>query len=432
MHDTVTATWILLGSLGIFLVARTPIAFALGFSSLLTAWYLDLSFLTLTQKMVSGIQSSSLLAIPFFLLSGEIMAQGGISRKLVDVAKVLVGRWRGGLAQVNCLGSMFFAGISGSPVADVASLGPIAIPMMVKSGYDKDFAVALTVSASCQATLIPPSHNMIIYALAAGGGVSIGKLLLAGAVPGVLVGAGAMVVSYVLARMRDLPRGEAVSFRVAVKVIYDGFLGLLTAFIITAGVIAGIFTATESSAVACVYAFIVTFFVYREIGLKQMRSILFNTMITLSMVMALMATAQMFGYLLALLRIPDAITGALLAFSDNKIAVLLLINIVLLGLGCIMDMAPLIIICTPALLPAVKELGMDPIQFGVMLILNLSIGLCTPPVGSALFVGCAVGKLSMAQVTRAMLPFFAVLIVVLVLVTFVPSVSLMLPKLMMG
>lgn len=430
--NTMAASWLLIGSLVAMLVLRMPISFALGFSSILTALYLDLNLLTLCQKMVSGMQSFSLLAIPFFLLAGEIMGQGGISQKMVNVANVLVGRFRGGLAYVNCLGSMFFGGISGSPVADVSSLGVIEVDMMEKAGYDKDFSVAVTVASACQATLIPPSHNMVIYALAAGSGVSIGKLLLAGAVPGVMLGLGLMVLTFIFSRMRNFPRGEKVTLREAVRIFADGFLGLLTAAIIIVGVTAGVCTATEAAAVACVYAFIITFFVYREIPLSAMKKILRNTLSTLSMVMALMATAQMFSYLLAYLRIPAMLTELLMNISSNPAVILLLINFLLLFLGCIMDMAPLIIICTPVLLPVVTQLGMSPIQFGVLLILNLSIGLCTPPVGSALFVGCSVGKISMSKATKAMLPFYLVMVAVLLLVTFVPQFSTVLPDLIMG
>lgn len=430
--NTMVASWLLIGSLVVMLVLRMPISFALGFSSIVTALYLNLNLLTLCQKMVSGMQSFSLLAIPFFLLAGEIMGQGGISQKMVDVANVLVGRFRGGLAYVNCLGSMFFGGISGSPVADVSSLGVIEVDMMEKGGYDKDFSVAITVASACQATLIPPSHNMVIYALAAGSGVSIGKLLLAGAVPGVMLGVGLMVLTFIFSRIRNFPRGEKVTLREAVRIFADGFLGLLTAVIIIGGVTAGVCTATEAAAVACVYAFFITFFVYREIPLKAMKKILRNTLSTLSMVMALMATAQMFSYLLAYLRIPAMLTNLLMNISSNPVVILLLINFLLLFLGCIMDMAPLIIICTPVLLPVVTQLGMSPIQFGVLLILNLSIGLCTPPVGSALFVGCSVGKISMAKATKAMLPFYLVMVVVLLLVTFVPQLSTVLPDLVMG
>lgn len=430
MSTTIIASYILFGSCLIMLIFRMPISFTLGFSSLLAAWYLDLNMLTICQKMVSGMQSFPLLAIPFFILCGEIMGQGGISEKIINLAKALVGHWHGGVAEVNVLASMLFGGISGSPCADCASLGPLEIKLMLDSGYDKDFAVALTVASSCQATLIPPSHNMVIYALVAGAGVSIGALLMAGLLPGLVLGFAMMIYVYIIARKNNYPRGRKYSMKERVSVIRDGFFGLLTAVIIVVGVSGGICTATESSAVAVVYSFFITFFVYKKIPFKKICPILRNVLSTLAMVLALMSTAQIFSYMLAYLRIPAMITDVLLSFSSNKIVILLLVNLMLLVLGCIMDMAPLIIICTPVLLPVVAVFGMSPVQFGVVMILNLSIGLCTPPVGSALFIGCAIGKVSMSSATKALLPMYGVMILVLILVTFIPQLSMWLPNLL--
>ncbi len=420
---------LLLGSLVLFLACRVPISFSLAFSSLLTAMYLKLNLFTILQKMVSGMESYTLLAIPFFILCGEIMNQGGISEKIVKLANAMVGHWHGGVAQVNVLASMLFGGISGSPVADCASLGPLEIKMMEDSGYEKDFSVALTVASSCQATLIPPSHNMVIYALAVGSGVSIGGLLMAGLTPGILLGLFLMVYVFFYAKKHNCPRGKKFTTRERLIVFRDGFFAILTAIIIIVGVCGGICTATESAAVACVYAFIVTFFVYRQAPLRQLGKIFRKTLATLAMVLALMSTAQVFSYMLAYLKIPAIITRALLGVSSNQIVVMLLINLMLLLLGCIMDMAPLIIICTPVLLPVAQSFGMTPIQFGVLMILNLSIGLCTPPVGSALFVGCSVGKSKMAAVSKALLPMYGVMLVVLLLVTFVPQLTMWLPAL---
>jgi tripartite ATP-independent transporter DctM subunit len=387
--------------------------------------------MAVVQQMVQGVRSFSLLAIPFFIIAGEMMGQGGISRRLIVFSNLLVGRVRGGLAQVNCLASMFFGGISGSAVADVSSIGTILIPMMKEKGYDDDFSVGITVTSACQGVIIPPSHNMIIFSLAAGG-VSVGRLFLGGFIPGVMLGVGLMIVSYVFAIKRGYPKERRYSWKEALVISRDAILGLLTAVIIMGGVISGVFTATESAAVAVVYAFFITFFVYREIPLKAMKGILYNALKTLAMVMALIAAASAFGWLMAYLRIPALATEALLKVSHNKIVLLLLINLLLLLLGTIMDMAPLILITTPILYPvAVDELGMSPIHFGIMLILNLAIGLTTPPVGSALFVGCAIGRIKIEQVFKTMLPMWLVMVAVLMLITFVPAITMFIPNLLM-
>ena len=431
MPDLVLASWILLGSFALLLVLKVPITFTLAMSSIVTAIYLKIPLMAILQQMVQGVNSFSLLAIPFFIIAGEIMGEGGISRRLIEFSNVIVGRVRGGLAQVNVLASMFFGGISGSAVADVSSIGTILIPMMRKQGYKSDFSVAITVTSACQGIIIPPSHNMIIYSLAAGG-VSVGRLFLGGFIPGVSLGIALMIVCYILAVKQNHPRGGSYTWKEALRVTKEAVLGLITAVIIMGGVISGVFTATESAAVACVYAFFVTFFVYREIPLSRMNKILYSSLKTLAMVMSLIAAAKAFGWLLAYLRIPALATSALLSVSDNPVILLLLINLLLLGLGCIMDMAPLILITTPILFPVVvKTLGMDPVQFGIMMMLNLGIGLCTPPVGSALFVGCAVGKIPIEEATRAMIPFYVTMIVVLLLITFVPQIVMFIPNLVM-
>ncbi len=431
MPDPTIATIILLGSFALFLILRISITFSLVASSVLTAMYLKIPLMAIVQRMVQGVNVFSLLAIPFFILAGELMGAGGISRRLIEFSNLLIGRVRGGLALVNVLASMFFGGISGSAVADVSSIGTILIPMMKDKGYDADYSVAVTVTSACQGIIIPPSHNMVIYSLAAGG-VSVGRLFLGGFIPGVMLGLALMVISYIIAVKRNYPKERRYSLKEALIVTKDALYGMMTAVIIMGGVISGVFTATESAAIACVYAFIITFFVYREIPLRRMGQILLNCLKTLAMVMSLIAAASAFGWLLAFLKIPAMATQALLGITQNRIVLLLLINLLLLGLGCIMDMAPLILITTPILYPVVvKALGMSPIQFGIMLMLNLGIGLCTPPVGSALFVGCAVGKISIEEATKAMLPFYATMIVVLLIITFVPDFSLYIPNLVM-
>jgi tripartite ATP-independent transporter DctM subunit len=426
------ASAILLGLFAVLLILKVPITFSLAISSIATAFYLNIPLLAIAQRMVQGVNSFSLLAIPFFILAGEIMSQGGISRRLIEFSNILVGRVRGGLAQVNVLASMFFGGISGSAVADVSSIGTMMIPMMKKKGYDADFSVGITVTSACQGVIIPPSHNMIIYAMAAGG-VSVGRLFLGGFVPGVILGLSLMIISFIIATIRKYPKEPRYSLKESLQTIKDAVLGLFTAVIIIGGVISGVFTATESAAIACLYAFIITFFVYREIPISRFIGILYASLKTLAMVMSLIAAASAFGWLLAYLKIPAAATSALLSITENKILLLLMINLLLIMLGTIMDMAPLILITTPILFPVVVgTLGMSPIQFGVMLILNLGIGLTTPPVGSALFVGCAIGKISIEKATKAMLPLYLMMIIVLLLVTFIPNIVMFVPNLIMG
>jgi len=431
MFDLNLAIALLLGSFIFLLLIRVPISFSLIFSSLITATYLKIPLMAVVQQMVQGVRSFSLLAIPFFIIAGEMMSQGGISRRVVLFASVMVGRVRGGLAQVNCLDSMLFGGISGSAVADVSSIGSIIIPMMKEKGYDDDFTVALTVTSACQGVIIPPSHNMIIYSLAAGG-VSVGRLFLGGFIPGILLGVSLMILSYYYAVKRNYPKERKYSLREALLISKDAFLGLFTAVLIMGGVISGIFTATESAAVAVVYTFFITFFVYKEIPFRAMKGILYNSLKTLAMVMSLIAAASAFGWIMAYLRIPALATQALLSITDNKIILLLMVNVLLLLLGMIMDMAPLILITTPILYPVfVGSLGMSPIHFGIMLILNLAIGLTTPPVGSALFVGCAIGHIRMEKVTKALLPMWGAMVAVLMLITFVPEITMFIPDLIM-
>ncbi|HEY9055115.1 MAG TPA: TRAP transporter large permease [Rectinemataceae bacterium] len=431
MSDPGTATAILLGGFLLLMIVRVPITYSLATVSVVTAIYLKIPLMAIVQQMVQGVKSFSLLAIPFFIIAGEIMGQGGIARKLIELANVFVGRIRGGLAMVNCVDSMFFGGISGSAVADVASTGSIIIPMMKMKGYDDDFSVAITVTSSTQGVIIPPSHNMILYSLAAGG-VSVGRLFLAGYIPGISLGLSMMIISFIIAKKRNYPKEDKVSFKQALKIFKDAFLGLMTAVIIMGGVISGIFTATESAAIAVIYAFIITFFVYREIPLTALKGILYNSLKTLAMVMALIAAASAFGWLMAYLRIPAKATDLILGITTNKYLLLLLINALLLILGCIMDMAPLILIVTPILYPVVvNTIGMSPVHFGIMLMINLAIGLCTPPVGSALFVGCAVGKVSIEKVTKAMLPYYLVMFIVLMLITYIPAITMFLPDLIM-
>lgn len=429
MFDTNIAIAILLGVFSVMIFLKLPITFALASSSVLTAMYMGIPLMGVIQQMAKSVNNFSLMAIPFFILAGEIMGAGGISDRMLQAANACVGHLRGGLAHVNVLGSMLFGHLSGSAVADVSSLGSIEIPMMENAGYDKDFSVAVTVASSCQGVLIPPSHNMIIYSLAAGG-LSVGALFMAGLIPGIMCGISLMIVCAIISVKRKYPKGERMPWIKRLKVLLDAAFALFTAVIILVGVTAGWFTATESAAIAAVYSFIVAMFIYKELKWSMMPRILMNVVKTLATVFSLIAAAGAFGWLMAYLQIPSLITKGLLAITTNKYILLLLINILLLLLGCVMDMAPLIVIVSPILVPVVKTLGMSPIQFGVVLIFNLAVGLCTPPVGSALFVGCSVGKINIERTTKAMLPMYLAMVICLLLVTFIPEISLFLPRVM--
>ena len=429
MQESV-AVFLLIGLFAVMIICHLPVTFAMVIATATTMLYLNIPMMTMVQQMAKSVNSFSLLAIPFFILMGEIMGAGGISDRLLKFANVLVGRFRGGLAFVNVLASMFFGGISGSAVADVSSLGKIEIPMMEDAGYDKDFSICVTVSSACQGLLIPPSHNMVLYAMTAGG-VSVGKLFLAGYAPGILLGVALMVLCYIFAIKRNYPTGDPVSFKEALVITKDAVFAIGAMFIIVGGVVAGLFTATEAAAIGCIYCLLVATLVYRQLSLKDMGRILYNTVKTLAMIYSLIAAAGAFAWMMAYLRIPAKFTGILMDVSDNKIVVLLLINVLLLLLGCIMDMAPLILIMTPILLPVVQKFGMDPVQFGIMLIANLAIGLLTPPVGSCLYAGCAVGGAKIEKVTKCMLPFYLTMVIVLLMITFIPALSMTLPNLMM-
>jgi tripartite ATP-independent transporter DctM subunit len=425
MINTV-AILILLGVFFGLLLLKVPITFSLGLSAFTTALYLHIPLMAVVQQMAKGISSFSLITIPFFILAGEIMGQGGISTRLVNFSRVLVGRIRGGLAMVDVLACLFFGGLSGSSVADTTSIGSIMIPMMEKEGYDKDFAVDVTIVSATQGVLVPPSHNMILYSLAAGG-VSISSLFLAGILPGVFLGASVMVFSYFMALRRKYPKSEHIPFKQKLLMLKDGILGLMTAVIIMGGIMSGICTATESAALATVYAFIITFFVYRDVSLSKLGDILRKSLKTISMVMGLIAASAAFGWMIALVQLPTLVTNGLLSVSNNRVVIFILINLILLFLGCIMDMAPLILVATPILLPVVLRFGMDPVQFGVILMLNLGIGLLTPPVGSTLFVGCSIGNIAIEKVVKSLMPFYALMVAVLMVLTFVPQISLFLP-----
>jgi tripartite ATP-independent transporter DctM subunit len=420
--------YVLLGSFLAMIVFGVPIAYSLGVSSIITMIYLDLPIIVVFQKISDGMDSFSLIAIPFFVLAGQIMADGGMARRLVNFSNLLVGWVQGGLAMVNVLASMFFGGISGSSVADTSSIGSIMIPMMKDKGYDDDFSVNVTITSSTQGIIIPPSHNAIIYSLAAGGTVSIAKLFLAGIIPGIMVGLALMFVSFVIAKKRSYPKEELVTLKEGFKICRDAIWGLVTAFIIVGGVLSGVFTPTESSAIAVVYALFVTFFIYKDIPLSRIGTILANAFKTIAIVIILIGTSSAFGWLIAYMRVPVLVSDAMLSLSENPIIILMVINVMLLAFGTIMDMAPLILIVTPILLPVAKFIGMDPVHFGIVMMLNLGIGLCTPPVGSTLFVGCAIGEVSMEKVVKSIWPFYFSMVLVLLIVTYFPIFSMWIPN----
>lgn len=359
------------------------------------------------------------------------MAEGGMSRRLVAFASVLVGFVRGGLSLVNILASTFFGAISGSSMADTASIGSVLIPEMEKKGYPRAFATAVTVSGSVQAILIPPSHNAVIYSLAAGGSVSIASLFLAGVLPGLLLGLTLAVMCLFIAKKQNFPKGRVIPLREALAICGDALWGLMTMVIILGGILSGIFTATESAAIAVLWAFFVTMFIYRDYKWHELPKLAHRTVKTLAIVMILIGFAASFGYIMTLMQIPQQITELFTSVSDNKYVVLLMINALLLVLGTLMDMAPLILIMTPILLPVVTAIGVDPVHFGMIMMVNLGLGLITPPVGGVLFVGAAVAKLPIEAVIKALYPFFGALLVVLMAVTYVPALSLWLPNLLL-
>ncbi|MEO7852699.1 MAG: TRAP transporter large permease [Rubrivivax sp.] len=420
---------VLLGSFALLIAIGMPVAYSLGLAALVGAIWIDLPLEAVMIQIADGVNKFSLLAIPFFVLAGAIMAEGGMSRRLVAFASVLVGFMRGGLSLVNVLASTFFGAISGSSVADTASIGSVMIPEMVKKGYPRDFATALTVSGSIQATLIPPSHNAVIYSMAAGGSISIAALFMAGVLPGLLLGGTLIGYCLWLARKRNFPIGERIPLKQALRITVDALWGLATMVIILGGILSGVFTATESASIAVLWAFGVTMFVYRDYRWRDLPKLAHRVVKTVSIVMILIAFAASFGYIMTLMQIPMKITQALTAFTNERVVILLCINVLLLMLGTLMDMAALLLILTPILLPVVVAVGVDPVHFGMIMIVNLGIGLITPPVGSVLFVGSAVGKLPIEQVVRALLPFFVLALGVLAMITFVPALSLWLPRL---
>ena len=421
---------ILLGSFAVLCALGVPVAYALGLAAICAALWVDIPLEAIMLKISDGTDDFALLAIPFFVLAGAIMAEGGMAARLINLARIFVGFIRGGLALVNIMASSLFGCISGSSVADTSAIGSVMIPQMVKAGYPRVFATNVTICGSVQALLIPPSHNAVIYSLAAGGSISVAHLFLAGIFPGLLFALCLIGLVLWTSHKRNYPRGEPVALKDVPKIVVDALWGLVTVVIIMGGILSGVFTPTESAAVACVYAFLVTFLVYRDYKWRDLPHLVHRVVKTVAMVMMLIGFSVAFGYMMAIMQIPAKVTQFFLSISENKYVFLFLVNILLLLLGTFMDLAPMLLICTPIFMPVIAKLGIDPVHFGMIMILNLGIGLITPPVGPTLFVGCAIGKVSMEEVSKELWPFYGAMCLALLLVTYVPAISLWLPGLM--
>lgn len=421
--------WVLFGTFAVLLAIGTPVAFCLGVSSFATVLYLGLPPVVVFQRLNSGVSVFALMAIPFFIFAGEVMVRGDIARRLIAVAGAAVGHFRGGLGQVNIASSVLFGGISGSAAADASAIGGLMVPQMKERGYDVDYAVNITVVSSIIALMIPPSHNMIIYSISAGGRLSIADLFTAGIIPGLLLALSLAAAAWWVARKKNYPTESFPGWSMLGLLLINAIPGLLLIGIIFGGVRSGVFTASESSCIAAIYALGVTTLAYRTMGWGDFVGAVKAAVRTTAMVLLVIGCAAAFGWLLAYLKVPTAMITLMQSVSENPIVILLLINVILLILGTFMDMSPLIVITTPIFLPVATAFGIDPVHFGVILVLNLGIGLCTPPVGAVLFVGCAVGRISVWQAVRSIWPFYGAAFFTLMLVTYIPALSLWLPAL---
>jgi len=425
-----TEVLILVLSFLVFLGIGVPIAWSIGLSGLLTLFVgIDAipAFTTLAQRMGTGLDSFTLLAIPFFILAGQLINKGGLAHRLIKLAKDLMGSLPGGLAHVNVVAAMLFGAIAGSAVAAASAIGSILGPRMEEEGYTKEFGAAVNITSSTTGLLIPPSNILIIYSLASGG-VSIAALFLAGYLPGILTGLTLMVVAAVWAKKKNFPVGERTSIKETSKSFVRALPALLLLVIVIGGIIGGIFTATEASAIAVIYTLVLGF-IYKELKVDELPEVFLEAVKTTSIVMLLIATSIAMSWVMSFEEIPQTVTEALLSLSDNKIVILLMINVILLFVGTFMDMTPAVLIFTPIFLPIVVDLGIDPIHFGIIMILNLSIGLCTPPVGTILFVGVGVAKTTIVKVIKPLMPLFIAMIVALMIITYFPQISLWLPEL---
>jgi tripartite ATP-independent transporter DctM subunit len=418
---------ILFGSLIILMMLRFPISFALGIASLFTATYLGIPYFNLFQKMATGITSFTFMCVPFFIIMAQIMTDGGISDRLTKFSNVLIGRVRGGTALVNCVVSMFFGGISGSSIADVSSIGSFLIPSMIKEGYDADYSIAVTCTSSVEGVIIPPSQNMIFYVVAAGSGLSISTMFMTGYLPGLLLTGALMLCSYIIAVRKKYPISEKKSWKENIVIIREALLGLVTILIVAVGIVAGVFTATEAGAIAAVYAFIVTTFFYKTMNMRKLMGCLLKSLKTLGTIMAIIATSSAFSYCLAYLRVPTMVANGLLSISSSPAVGMLLMIIMMVILGCFMDMGILLILLTPILYPVAMSFGFNPYHFGLIMVLTLGLGLLTPPVGTSLWAGCAIAHMPIEKVIKGFLPFYLTYLTVLILIVVFPNIALALP-----
>ncbi len=420
---------VLVTSFAVLILINVPVAFCMGISTVLAFLAMgDLpAFVAVAHGMATGIDSFALLAIPFFVLSGQLMAGGGIARRLIDFANALVGPFRGGLAFVNTVTCMLFGAIAGSSTAALSGVGGFMIPLMHRLGYNREFSTSITIAASTTGLLIPPSNVMIVYSLATGGVVSIAALFVAGYLPGVLMGLGIMAVSGVISARNKYGKGETTSLVKVIKNFLRALPSLFLIFVVIGGILAGWFTPTEASAIAVLYAFVLAAVVYREVRIADLPGILLQCGITTAVVFLLIGTSMTMSWVLASERVPQGIGAALLGASDNRVVLLLMINLILLAVGCFMDMTPAVLVFTPIFLPIVERLGIHPLHFGIIMIMNLCIGLCTPPVGTCLFLGCGIGGTTVTRILRHIVPFFIVMAVILLVTIYVPAVSMWLP-----
>ncbi|MBO1264072.1 TRAP transporter large permease [Proteiniclasticum sp. SCR006] len=419
--------------LGIFLFLlfmKMEIMFAILTASVCTMLYLELPLTLVVTRGLTILRSYGMLAIPLFIIAGEVLSDGSLSDKIIEFVESLVGWIRGGMALVNVAASTFFGGISGSPLADISSLGTVLIPMMKKQGYDEEFATNITITSAQQGLLIPPSHNMIIYAMAAGGVASVSKLFLAGIVPGLLLALVLMIYSFYQAVKKGYPKGEPFNFVRLIKTFFTSFWGLMTLVIIIVGSTTGVFTATESAAIAILWALFVTTFIYRDMTPKRLWDLLGRCIVTVSRILIVMSISASFGFVIAYLRVPETLSNMIYGVTDNPIVIMLIINLILILLGMIMDMGSILIISTPIFLPIAMGIGVDPVHFGIIMIFNLALGMMTPPVGGALMMGHLISGVKMERLYVTLIPFFIIMGITLLIITFVPSITMTLPNLL--
>ena len=429
MSTVTTGILILFGTLFLLICLRIPIAFSLGIAAIVSALYLDIPLLNIFMKMVTSMQSFVIIAAPFFIVMAQIMCDGGVTKKLMNFCNLIVGRIRGGTALVNIIVSMLFGGISGSSTADVSSIGAMLIPAMVDEGYDADYSVAVTVTSSLEGVMIPPSQNMLFYAVAAGSGLSISTLLICGYLPGVLLTLGLCIPALIIAKKRDYPIMVVNTQGQKLKIVFEALAGLMAIVIIVVSTTCGICSATESAAIAAVYALLVSVFIYKSLTFKQFVNSFFSALPIMAMSLAIIACSNAFSYVMSYLKVPELLSNAVLSISQNPNVIILLMLLLMIVLGCFMDMGVLIFVSTPILYPlAVGTLGMNPYHFGVVLVFGFAIGLCTPPVGTSLFLGCKIGKISVESSLKAFVPFYLIMLALLFVFAYIPEVSLCLPR----